>query len=311
MADTGKTEVEMPMDHDSKLGRVAIVIANYNGYEVLMDCIQSILKSNYPNYGIIIIDDCSPRFEKKEIEIDSRIICLVNKKNRGFAETTNRGMTYAIKHGYDYILLLNNDTEIDPYMISKLVSESRSEYVTVPKMFFANPHDVIWYGGGVLDRDSGKAYHVGTEKRGNQIRRRAVSFATGCCMLIPVKHIKNIGLLNTSYYMYYEDVDLSARFLLNHIKILYIPSALLWHKVGFSSGGRSNPRKTYYIQRNHLYFIKTSSYVLDKKTAYKMMLKDTLIDLTNANKKMQDKTAILLAWKDFLTGKTGKAPYFK
>lgn len=296
---------------NEKYGKVAIVIANYNGQEVLMECIRSILKSEYSDFIIIVVDDCSDDFDKQAVMIDSRIVCLQNKENAGFAKTTNRGIAYAVKRGFNYVLLLNNDTEIHCHMISKLVQESQYQYVTVPKMYYAERPNIIWYAGGRLDQKSGYAHHIGNKQRDlDKVCHKAITFATGCCMLIPVDVIKKIGMLHASYYMYFEDVEFSARLLLNHIKLLYVSDAVLWHKVGYSTGGAGSPKQRYYLVRNHLFFIKTSPYINNKKTAYFIMLRDTFNDLINPDKEKRYKEAILLAWRDFLIGRMGKVVSF-
>lgn len=294
-----------------KADKVAIVIANYNGQKVLTECVHSILQSDYSDFKIIIVDDCSDDFDEQAIMIDSRIICLQNKKNAGFARTTNKGIAYAVKHGFDSILLLNNDTEVHSNMISTLVRESQGQYVTVPKIYYAEHPNIIWYAGGRLDQKSGYAHHNGNKQRDTDaVCHKSITFATGCCMLIPVNVVKKLGMFDTAYYMYFEDVEFSARLLLNDIKIMYISDAILWHKVGYSTGGAGSPEQRYYLVRNHLYFIKTSPYIGDKKNAYFIMLRDSFNNLWDLDKRTRYKKAILLAWRDFLLGRMGKVVKF-
>lgn len=292
-------------------GKVAIIIPNYNGERVLFDCISSILKSTYQDYAIIIVDDHSAHFAASRLTgIDSRIICIQNEENLGFSASINKGIEYAVEHDFDYVMPLNNDTLIDNHMLSILVTASARKYVTVPTMYYAAHRDVIWYGGGKIDPRSGRVIHTGRNKKSvGQTFIKEVTFATGCCLLIPASIIKEIGMLDTAYYMYYEDVEYSARITVNRYKILYVSNALLWHRVNFTTskvGGNS----LYYTKRNWLYFIKTSSYIADKRGAYLYVLRDSFRELCSREHSLKYKQTLICAWADFLCGKTGKTKNF-
>ncbi len=293
------------------LRSVAIIIPNYNGGQVLLDCISTILGSEYQNFTIIIVDDCSAHFAaSKMTNIDSRIVCIQNEQNLGFSATINKGIEYAIKNGFDYVMPLNNDTFVDNKMISMLVKASEYKYVTVPTMYYAGYRDVIWYGGGKIDPKTGRVIHTGRKKKSvGQNFIKNVTFATGCCILIPVYIIKEIGLFDPAYYMYYEDVEFCARLTVNHYKILYVSNALLWHWTSFTTRKAGN-NSFYYMNRNWLYFIKTSTFITDKRIAYTYVLKNTVKELCSRDNDAKRKLTLIRAWMDFLLGKTGKTKGF-
>lgn len=292
-------------------GKIAIIIPNYNGDRVLFDCISSILNSTYQDFAIIIVDDHSTHFATSKLtRLDSRIVCIQNEENVGFSASINQGIEYAVAHDFDYVMLLNNDTFIDSNMLSILVNASAQKYVTVPTMYYAKYKDVIWYGGGKIDPKTGGVIHTGRKKKSvGQSFIKEVSFATGCCILIPTFIIREIGMLDMAYYMYYEDVEFCARIIANGYRILYVSNALLWHRVNFTMSKEGN-NCLYYTRRNWLYFIKTSSFITDKSNAYIYVLKNTIKELCSRDYSAKYKKTLICAWADFLRGKTGKTKGF-
>ena len=103
---------------------VAIILVNYNGYRDTVNCVHSILLSEYKNYKIIVVDNASTNNEelKKDKFLNENTDLLFLDKNIGFSGGNNRGIEYAQKL-YDpaYYLLLNNDTEIQDKALGELV----------------------------------------------------------------------------------------------------------------------------------------------------------------------------------------------
>ena len=91
---------------------IAIIIINWKKYELTRNCINSVEKSSYKNFKIILIDNESQNNFSDEINKSDKIHIIKNKNNEGFARATNQGIKYSLKHGFDYVLLLNNDAVI-------------------------------------------------------------------------------------------------------------------------------------------------------------------------------------------------------
>lgn len=243
---------------------VYIIVINYCNYTLTLKCIESIKKSTYKNIKIVVVDNDSPDHSGEKIALIQGINYIQSDKNLGFSYGNNIGIRYSLQRGADYIMLLNNDTEIDEHMIELLVNGSADKYVAVPKMYyfdFDGRQDIIWYAGGELDRTRVNGIHIGAQKAdSNQYStRKFVSFATGCCMLIPVKIIMSIGYLDENYFMYCEDTDYSFRLNNKGFKIIYIPEATLRHKVSSTAGGEMSRFICYYIIRNKFYCAKKNN----------------------------------------------------
>lgn len=230
--------------------KVAIVLVNYNGIKDTIDCISSINKSK-TKAKIYIVDNASENQEGDTLsDMFHEAIVINQKENIGFAGGNNIGIKRALQDGFEYIILLNNDTVIDPLMITELLKHVRDDCVVLPKMFYYSQKEELWYGGGKINSFTGNVEHT------YEFGDCQCDFATGCCMIIHKNVFDAIGFLNEDYFMYYEDADFSLRLKEHGIIIRCVSSAKLWHKVGKSSGGELSPLSVYYNTRNRILMIK-------------------------------------------------------
>lgn len=243
--------------------KVSVILINYNGSELTHACVDSILASINCEPKVIIVDNSSLESEfLKMSEIvqsykNTEVELIRSTTNDGFSAGNNIGIKQAIADNAEYIMLLNNDTEIDEYMISHLLENSSDSSVAVPKIYYFSDKKKIWYAGGIIQWNMGKTKHLGENgyDTAETFRKKKVAFATGCCILIPTKIFKRIGLMDESFFMYGEDTELSFRLAENKIDIVYVPEAVMWHKIG-ASGGMQSPMGVYYGNRNRLYLMK-------------------------------------------------------
>lgn len=264
------------------MGKVGIILLNYCNYDLTIACIESIKKSSYQNYEIIVIDNNSPDNSGKQLSKLDNIRFLQMNENLGFAAGNNRGIEAAISDGCEYVMLLNNDTVISNTMIEQLILKADENTVVVPKMYYYDidgKKNVIWYAGGTLKYKNSDGIHIGSRKEDSEQYsiEKKVSFATGCCMLIHKTILERVGMLREEYFMYCEDTDYSIRLNRENVKILYVPAAQLWHKVSSSSGGEMSKFIVYYVVRNKIYCaivnklgIKTYMYII-AETVYRTL----------------------------------------
>lgn len=192
-------------------------------------------------------------------------------ENLGFAEGNNVGMKSAIKSGVDYVILLNDDTIVDKYLLVNLVAEAKRHKkagAISPKIYFAKGYEfhkerysdgetgkVIWYAGGDIDWDNvyGSNHGVDEVDSGQFDEVRNTDFTTGCCVIFSANALKSVGLYDKRYFAYMEDADLSQRLRKAGWEVLYTPKAKLWHKVSQSSGIGSD-LNDYFLTRNRMLF---------------------------------------------------------
>ena len=250
------------------MAEIGIVIVNYNGEKFQNKCIRSIYESTFKDIEIVVVDSGS---SDKSIEMlynefpDVHIIEM--EDNVGVAAGNNIGIRYCLDHEDEYIMLMNNDIEIAPDMIEIMYRHADNNTIIVPKIYYYDPHNVIWFAGGELDWKHGCSVHIGLNEidKGQYDQKKSISYAPTCSMLLHQSVFQIIVEIDERYFMYFDDTDLCARISqVSDYNIKYVPEAVMWHKVSSSSGSGSK-LKIYYQTRNKLIFInkfknKTSVY---------------------------------------------------
>lgn len=191
---------------------------------------------------------------------NKKIILIENKENYGFAEGSNIGINFAINNlKSDYILLLNNDTVVDREFLNELinVAESCLQIGAVgPKTYFYDKKGMIqWAAGGFMEPEYFKVESIGSFEvdNGQYDENLELDYIVGSCVLCKREVIEKTGLLDHSYFMYFEDVDWSIKILRNGYKCYYAYKSKIWHKMGVSS---NNCFKTRYYHMNRIYLVK-------------------------------------------------------
>lgn len=215
---------------------VSIIIVNWNGKDLLFDCLKSLTKISYPNFEVIVVDNGSTdgsvemigklRISNYELRI------IKNKNNLGFAEANNIGVKEA---NGEYVLLLNNDTEVKSDFLEKLVKTMEEDYkvaVVQPKIIFSLYNKL--QAGGSFFTLSGFLNPIGFFKDPNDPKYNQamkIFSANGACMLIRKSIIDKVkGLFDPDYFAYYEETDFCWRVILSGNEILYEPSSVILHK---------------------------------------------------------------------------------
>ena len=238
---------------------VYVVIVNHNGMPYLEEFMYSLEEQTYKNFRVVFVDSGSSAgsamwFKRKY----SQYKAFLSANNLGYAKGCNIGIHYARKKGAEYVLLLNIDTVLENNLLEELVKYSKGVAVTTSKIYSTRDKVNIWYAGGAIDYEMGTNVHFHDERleRDESSPAHGIDFVSGCCMLIPMQVLQEVGVFDEKFYMYYEDVDLSIRLKKANIQMYYISSTSLWHKVGGSYDGIRNALTEYYCTRNRLYFIK-------------------------------------------------------
>lgn len=227
------------------MDRVITILINYNGFADTVECIKSIKESSYKS-DIFVVDNSEKDSDFVKLS-KIKDIKVIRCENNGFSAANNIGFRYAIENNYNYVIILNNDTVIDKYMIQRLIVNCDSNSVSLPYMYYFDYKDELWYAGGIINRYLGTVtHHNTTEKKSD--------YVTGCCICIPKVILKRVGFLNEKFFMYCEDFDYSIRLQKKGIAINVVSDAVLWHKVGKSSRGSDS--SVYYNVRNRLILIK-------------------------------------------------------
>lgn len=285
--------------------KVVIVIVNYNGEKFQNDCLRTIYEMDYSNYEVVIVDNASTDNSMKMAEAEyPQIKTIYLESNLGVTKGNNVGISYSLEVNADYTLLLNNDVELHKDTLKLLVCNADRNTITVPKIFYYDNLKLLWYAGGSLDWKKGGAFHkgIGTIDSEGEQENEFVTYSPTCCMLIPNQTFKDIGMMDETYFMYYDDTDFCARVFDSSYRIKYVPNSFLWHKVSSSSGGEDSPFKVYYLNRNKLYYMKKhKKYVRVSAVLYTFFKCFVLWALSPIYKKKNK--LIFKAFKDYFSGK--------
>jgi len=229
---------------------IAIIVLNWNGRDLTLDCLRSLAAVTTPHVRIILVDNASTDGSSDAVrqQYGSRVTLIENAQNLGFAAGNNVGIRRALDDGADFILLLNNDTVVAPDFVEhlhKAMLSSPDIGITAPKIYYAEPKNQIWFAGGELSMWRGIARHTGIREtdRGQYDREHDIDYATGCAFLVRRAVLEKIGDLDPGYRAYFEDADFCVRARRAGFRIRYIPAAHVWHRISASTGGQLSRRK--------------------------------------------------------------------
>jgi len=239
--------------------KTAVLLLNWNGYNDTIKCLESLVNSNcfINEENVYVIDNNSQIDPTKDILDKFKYVnVLRTSKNLGYAGGNNYGLKVIIKKEYEYILILNNDTEVEKEFIFPMIDSLLNNAdvgIIVPKVKMFFYPDRLYHAGGYISRISGTGKLIGfMEKDGLEYSElKRITFANGCCMLIRKEVINKIGLLDEYFFSYGEDADYSIRALKAGINIIYNPNAIIYHKVNIEEGKRESTYYLYYLYRSY------------------------------------------------------------
>lgn len=254
--------------------KIAIVTVNFNTAKDTIDLIKSIQNIKREDFlaETIVVDNGSKDKLVLPKDVSKEVSLIRSEINYGFSGGYNIGIKEALKRNADYVLVVNNDTIIDPLMIKNLLkvldSDERIGVVT-PKIYFAKGHEfhkdryskeelgkVFWYAGGYTDWANVTSIHRGVDEvdKGQYDKIEKTDFASGCCMFFKKEVFEKVGMFDDKFFLYFEDADLNERIKKKGFDIYFVPTAILVHVNAASSGGAGNPLQDYYITRNRMLF---------------------------------------------------------
>jgi len=255
--------------------KLAIILVNWNSYALTDDTLQSLYQTSYQDYDIICVDNASTDDSLSQLKTNhANIIILTCDQNTGFTGGNNKGMQYALEHGYAYTLLLNNDVAVESDFLEPLVQalEANENLGAVqPLIYFHHDRTLIWNAGSRYNKWLGVTKTIGYNKKDAQHTYRnqnqgfvnKIAWITGCAFMVKTEVLKKVGLLYEPFFIYYEDVDLSFRIKNAGYDLGYVPASVIYHIAGMShksskktAEGYVSPKVHYLNARNHIWLLK-------------------------------------------------------
>jgi len=238
--------------------RVSIIILNWNGLSYTLGCLESLKKITYADYEVIVVDNGSEGDDVRALKdkYEGYIHIIENDRNYGFAKGNNIGIKYAVEN-FDpqYLMLLNNDTIVDPEFLTELIrvaeSDDRIGSCQSKILSLEDPRTIdavgLWFCKGIIPVQIG----YGKRDEGQYDHICEVFGACACSALYRREMFDQVGLFDEDFFAYIEDVDLAWRARLFGWKCLYIPTSLVYHS--HSATGASI--KQYFISRNITFYM--------------------------------------------------------
>ncbi len=229
---------------------VAIIILNWNGLADTLACLESLHGLEYSEYIIVVVDNGSVDDSCGVIRARFPEVNLIeNRQNLGFAGGCNRGLDFALAAGADYVLLLNNDTIVDPDLLNEFVSAAQkfeNKGIFSARILYQATPDSVWFGGAQWDEKTFQFNYTDEQ----DITRAA--YACGCALFVPAVVAHRIGKLDERFFLTFEDVEWCYRARRMGLESYIVPRARVWHKVSASFGGERSPLAIYFFSRNFL-----------------------------------------------------------
>ncbi|BDV41760.1 glycosyl transferase [Geotalea uraniireducens] len=292
---------------------VQIILLNWNGWRDTVECVESCQKLSYPNFRIVVVDNGSTDGSEEILRKRFPTVELIQTgANLGFAGGNNAGIRHALSSGAEYVWLLNNDTVVAPDALTELVRVAESDPragMVGSKIVYHDDTGLLWFAGAVLDPEQPhRPYHQGLRQRdaGQNDRVAETGYVTGCSLLARKEMMAEVGLLDDGLFLYFEDVDWSARAVCVGWKLLYAPASVVRHKESVSSGGAASPRLVYYTARNRLYFVRRNFPAKLWAALCYDLFEHVLVNLKKG--RLACARAGLRGILDFLRGKAGPLP---
>jgi GT2 family glycosyltransferase len=248
---------------------VAIVVLNWNGWKDTLACLESLQRVTYPNCRVLVVDNGSTDDSLARIagwvgrQADGgRVAVVPAGSNRGYAGGNNLGIRRALEQGARYVLILNNDTLVEPDFLTRLVEgmERGGPQVGIagPKVYALDAPRVLQSVGARIDYWKGKYPPIGCGEvdAGQYDEPRAVDYVSGAAMLVRREAIERVGMMEEGFFLYVEEVDWCCRAWKMGFRVVVVPASRIWHAGAASARELETPTLLYYRLRNRMIFMR-------------------------------------------------------
>jgi len=255
----------MTLNSSNAGARFSVVIVNYNGGEMLLDCVRSVVHEAVPPSQIIIVDNGSADDSIHNLKTtvpDAQV--LRNNCNAGFARAVNQGIADASS---EFILLLNNDAQLNPGALRAFAEG----FDALPRMAIAGGQ--LRYPDGRLQSAFAPLPTIAEEIlplfflrliSPDRFRRKtldehpiAVESVFGACLCVRSSVLPSLGLLDEDYFFFFEEIDWCRRARQIGAEVYYLPTARAIHQGGRTANRFRGPSRVEYQRSKLTYFRKS------------------------------------------------------
>ncbi len=235
--------------------KISAIVLNWNRKNDTMQCLMSLQRQRDVQLDIIVVDNASSDDSVQAIARHfPKIHLIMNSLNLGYAGGNNVGIEHALRNDSEFILVLNNDTILDPDCVIQLVADLKTQpdaAAASPKSYYFDAPETIYFAGGKIAPDGTPLHVGGGQPDGPEFQKSgSTDWLTGCAILFRNEALQKVGLFDPRYYLLFEDVDWSLRAKKAGYELRFVSGAKLWHKISTSFGRLWSPLYLYYYTRN-------------------------------------------------------------
>ena len=249
---------------------VMVFILNYGQLQLTSDCIESLLKSDFRDFDVVVLDNGSREDACDVLRTRfPNITVFRSEENLGCAGGRNFGIRHFLENGDSkYLMFLDNDTVVDGNAIGELVRlierDAHIGVVSACLCYHERPDTIHMGGGGFITWWKGAFYGLRQgEKRGGEEPERDVDFVPGALILARREAVQQAGLFDERYFIYLEDPDWCFRVKRAGFRLMATSRTRVLHRVS-QSVGMETPLFYYYRTRNRLLFMKKNARLADR-----------------------------------------------
>jgi hypothetical protein len=311
--------------------KAAVIVISYNFWHDTIECLESLLRNDYPDYFVIVYDNgstdgslghimawaggvepfeevagplgrlSSPPLKKplpyqlldnhgKLIEESGKnpLLYLVEGgSNLGFPGGNNAAIGIAMDKQPGIIVLINNDTAVEPGFLSPLADflgkDAKNGAAGGTICYYSSPGKIWAAGGGGMNWLTANSAHYGpgldpSSLPGGPVR---LDYITGCLLALRADAVEKAGMMDEKYFLYYDETDWAVRLRACGYRFFYIPSSKIYHKVSLTTENDKSINIKYYFTRNQIYFIKKNYKALKKYLSLATVLIIDLVRILN------------------------------
>ncbi|MCP2026416.1 GT2 family glycosyltransferase [Flavobacterium sp. HSC-32F16] len=295
--------------------KVYIVILNHKGALDTIECLESILKLNYFNYQVIVVDNSEIELPfqtllnwglLKKIKFDhtdekklnlfinqNQFVFVKAEKNKGFASGNNIALNAILKSKEidSYIWLLNNDTAVDKESLKAQISylemnQNSKIGILGSKLIYYYKQDTLQAVGGKFDKNFYISSHIG---EGESIYKtksefEKIDYVIGASMFVRYSFLKEVGILSEDFFLFYEELDWAYRAKKKGWSVDWSLESQVFHKEGATIGSSYNPKQKSFFSEIHIF--KSRKIFVKKyyKLGFKFYISSVLLILNRVRK---------------------------
>ncbi len=239
-------------------GKIAVIIVDYNSEALLRRCMASLAALGREDLVFIVVDN-GGSLEAERLQADFPGVTVLRPgKNTGFAGGCNLGLRVALDADAAWCLLLNPDTRAEMDFIAPLLEAFEDDSrlgMACPTILNDSEAREFWFAGGEIDWWRGRPISITDARLRDRGGVQTVPWLTGCAMMLRPGAVRQVGLMDDRYFLYFEDTDYSRAFIGAGWRAAYVPRAEVLHKPSSTTGYQSKGY-VYYFARNRILFMR-------------------------------------------------------